>query len=243
MNENDKQAEPVAMKYYDEHGNDKLEGLLINNSKHVPTIACFDKANTEVLRIQQDGDVIWKGRKIESDVEFKAAMIDLANVMKANMYPAQPVQPDFSDAYQGAREDAEIWKKRALEAEELNRKFIADINGQTFMGEPAQPVQPVEPVGVVNYADFQTADAITNPDAPLRMAIEETAPRSIQRLPKGTKLYTAPPAAAINEQMLSLLKTIDNEFDNFGDPSGIEYKFGLKAAIAEAEKAKGSNHD
>lgn len=91
--ENDKQAEQVAMKYYDEHRNDKLEGLLINNSKHVPTIACFDKDRIEVLRIQQDGDVIWKGRKVKSDAEFKAAMIDLANVMKANMYPAQPVQP------------------------------------------------------------------------------------------------------------------------------------------------------
>jgi hypothetical protein len=50
--------------------------------------------------------------------------------------PAQ--QQDFSDAYQGAREDLAIWKKRALAAEDLNRKFIADINGQTFMGEPAQ---------------------------------------------------------------------------------------------------------
>lgn len=53
----------------------------------------------------------------------------------------EAVQPDFSDAYQGARQDAEIWKKRALEAEELNRKFIAQINDETFMGEPAQPVR------------------------------------------------------------------------------------------------------
>ena len=55
------------------------------------------------------------------------------------LYTSPPAQQqDFSDAYQGAREDLAIWKKRALEAEELNRKFIADINGQTFMGEPAQ---------------------------------------------------------------------------------------------------------
>lgn len=44
---------------------------------------------------------------------------------------------DLSDAYQGAREDVAIWKRRALEAEEINRRFVADINGQTFMGEPA----------------------------------------------------------------------------------------------------------
>lgn len=44
---------------------------------------------------------------------------------------------DMADAYAGAREDIETWKKRAMEAEELNRKFIAGINGQTYMGEPA----------------------------------------------------------------------------------------------------------
>ena len=51
---------------------------------------------------------------------------------------AQPA-PSFADAYQGAMEEAAIWKKRALEAEDMNRKFIAEINGPTHMGEPAQP--------------------------------------------------------------------------------------------------------
>ncbi|TCG09307.1 hypothetical protein BZM27_05765 [Paraburkholderia steynii] len=31
------------------------------------------------------------------------------------------------------------WKKRAIEAEELNRKFMASVNGPTHMGEPALP--------------------------------------------------------------------------------------------------------
>lgn len=56
---------------------------------------------------------------------------------------AQQAQPDLKDAYAGAREDVAIWKKRALEAEALNRKFIAEVNGPTFMGEPVQ--QPAEP--------------------------------------------------------------------------------------------------
>lgn len=58
---------------------------------------------------------------------------------------AQPVEQPLSDAYAGAREDLAIWKKRALEAEATNRKFIAEINGPAYMGEPsAQPVeQPV----------------------------------------------------------------------------------------------------
>jgi len=55
---------------------------------------------------------------------------------------AQPA-PSFADAYQGAMEEAAIWKKRALEAEDLNRKFIAEINGPTHMGEPAQPAPSV----------------------------------------------------------------------------------------------------
>jgi hypothetical protein len=55
---------------------------------------------------------------------------------------AQQEQPASVDAYVGAREDAAIWKKRALEAEELNRKFIAEVNGPTYLGEPAQQEQP-----------------------------------------------------------------------------------------------------
>lgn len=51
---------------------------------------------------------------------------------------AQPA-PSFADAYQGAMEEVAVWKKRALEAEDLNRKFLADINGPTYMGEPAHP--------------------------------------------------------------------------------------------------------
>jgi len=57
---------------------------------------------------------------------------------------AQQEQPASVDAYVGAREDAAIWKKRALEAEELNRKFIAEVNGPTYLGEPAQQEQPAQ---------------------------------------------------------------------------------------------------
>ena len=58
---------------------------------------------------------------------------------------AQPA-PSFADAYQGAMEEVAIWKKRALEAEDLNRKFIAEINGPTYMGGPAQPAPSVPDV-------------------------------------------------------------------------------------------------
>ena len=59
---------------------------------------------------------------------------------------ALPGAQNFADAYQGAMEGVAIWKKRALEAEDLNRKFISEINGPTYMGEPAQPAQSVPDV-------------------------------------------------------------------------------------------------
>ncbi|KAE8546119.1 hypothetical protein [Marinobacter nauticus] len=49
----------------------------------------------------------------------------------------------------------------------------------------------VKAVGVIEYADHQNADALTM-GAPLRMAVAETSPRSVQSLSKGTKLYTHP---------------------------------------------------
>lgn len=49
----------------------------------------------------------------------------------------KPAEADYRDAYQGAREDLLDWKRRALAAEDLNRKFAAEVNGPTFMGEPA----------------------------------------------------------------------------------------------------------
>ena len=52
--------------------------------------------------------------------------------------------PSFADAYQGAMEEVAIWKRRALEAEDLNRKFVAEINGPAYMGEPAQPAPSVQ---------------------------------------------------------------------------------------------------
>ena len=63
------------------------------------------------------------------------------------LYALPSVQnvPDFADAYQGAMEEVAIWKKRALEAEDLNRNFLVEINGPMLMGEPvAQPSPSTE---------------------------------------------------------------------------------------------------
>lgn len=61
--------------------------------------------------------------------------------------PAQPAaQGEFGDAYQGAREDLAIWKRRALEAEEKVRHqeriidhMTLEAQGESRMGEPAIP--------------------------------------------------------------------------------------------------------
>lgn len=74
----------------------------INRNEAVHTIQCFDPTHTEVLRIQADGDVIWKGRKVESDADFKAAMIDLSKALQNGMRPAPLVRltdDDVMDAY------------------------------------------------------------------------------------------------------------------------------------------------
>ena len=66
---------------------------------------------------------------------------------------------DFSEAYQGAMEEVAIWKRRALEAETLNRKFIAGINSPMHMGEPVQPAQKAVAyldLGVGGYMDVGT---------------------------------------------------------------------------------------
>ncbi|NMZ77681.1 hypothetical protein HBO32_31775, partial [Pseudomonas nitroreducens] len=78
-------------------------------------------------------------------------MLDWA-IEKARAALAQPSPAgEFGDAYQGAREDLAIWKRRALEAEQALREekilterlgnALNDDNGPTFMGEPnvAQP--------------------------------------------------------------------------------------------------------
>ena len=71
--------------------------------------------------------------------------------IEARITGAQPA-PSFADAYQGAMEEVAIWKKRALEAEDLNRKFVAEINGPMLMGEPVAQPAPSTPDDVMRDA-------------------------------------------------------------------------------------------
>lgn len=57
--------------------------------------------------------------------------------------PAPVVSGEYGDAYQGAREDLAIWKRRALEAEkevqrlsDINDYLVKEAQGESRMGEP-----------------------------------------------------------------------------------------------------------
>jgi len=83
----------------------------------------------------------------------------IANDLAKCKPDAQQEQPASVDAYVGAREDAAIWKKRALEAEELNRKFIAELNGPTYLGEPVKQEQPAQEPVVAHPIGFDYLDS------------------------------------------------------------------------------------
>lgn len=52
-----------------------------------PDIFFVRTSNTqEVVRIAHDGNIYWRGRLVESDDEFKQAMLDLAQCFKANRW-------------------------------------------------------------------------------------------------------------------------------------------------------------
>lgn len=48
-------------------------------------ITCFNKDSTEIIRIAADGRVFWKQREVETDDDFRSAMLDLAEALKGNM--------------------------------------------------------------------------------------------------------------------------------------------------------------
>lgn len=54
-------------------------------------IQLWDKYQTEVIRIAPDGRIFWKGREVETDEQFRAAMLGLKNALMP-MPPNAPVQ-------------------------------------------------------------------------------------------------------------------------------------------------------
>lgn len=95
--------------------------------------------NISGLLIRREGALSWRCPLCKTEGQSSEVMrcCPECGSEEATIPGAHPA-PSFADAYQGAMEDVAIWKKRALEAEDLNRKFVAAINGSAYMGEPAQ---------------------------------------------------------------------------------------------------------
>lgn len=63
-------------------------GRLSFNTNTAPADILFARSSNmqEVVRIAHDGSIFWRGRLVESDDEFKQAMLDLAQCFKTNMW-------------------------------------------------------------------------------------------------------------------------------------------------------------
>ena len=80
------------------------------------------------------------------------ALIALWSQAFAGPIAKTATQSEFGDAYQGAREDLAIWKRRALEAEQKVRHqeqvvdhLIQEAQGESRMGEPVIPQTEQQP--------------------------------------------------------------------------------------------------
>ena len=58
---------------------------------------------TEVIRIGPDGRLFWRGREVETDDDFRAAMLDLSAALSQNMIPPQV---EFNQGWNAALESA-----------------------------------------------------------------------------------------------------------------------------------------
>ena len=132
----------------------------ITGATYVHLIAERDALRAKAEALEKQEPVAWcatdeTGTVIEALGMNQSRRFDTALYLAPGAQSAQ----SFADAYQGAMEEVAIWKRRALEAETLNRKFIAGINGPMHMGEPAQPAQKAVAyldLGAGGYMDIGT---------------------------------------------------------------------------------------
>ena len=147
------EPDPVLCKFYQVT---TFEELVSAQEHHINKLqAKLEKENDNGM-----GSILARKSRAASDQWSGCAVVGCvaSESQTGQVAKVRQEQPASVDAYVGAREDAAIWKKRALEAEELNRKFIAELNGPTYLGEPVKQEQPAqEPVGrflKATYGDY-----------------------------------------------------------------------------------------
>lgn len=125
--------------------NDIVERLKdAENATHALFNYIFQDARAEIERLRAKVDAMERQEPVawaatdETKTVVEALGMNQSRRFDSPLFLAPGAQPapSFADAYQGAMEEVAIWKKRALEAEDLNRKLVAEINGPTYMGEP-----------------------------------------------------------------------------------------------------------
>ncbi|GEM_PF-2647563 len=134
------------------------------------------------------------GRIVFDKWTLQAAGEALLQRVRAEHATPQTSTPDFADAYEGAREDLAIWKRRALEAErdlraerETSSRLVAALNaenGPTHMGEPAPQASEAvaaEALEVAREALMEIAD-LADVDADDRSVIVNQALTKIDRI-------------------------------------------------------------
>ncbi|HFT7475045.1 TPA: DUF551 domain-containing protein [Klebsiella pneumoniae] len=124
----------------------RLEFADIEILKRVARMALAAMDSEPVIVVGDDGgDALSYRRLIQS--------FEPGTKLYRHAQPLPVVNGEYGDAYQGAREDLAIWKRRALEAEEsvrrleqINDHLVKEAQGESRMGEPviAQPA-PVVP--------------------------------------------------------------------------------------------------
>lgn len=109
-----------------------------------------------------NGDGLPDSKMMTHD-EMRQRYSELRRILATAQPAADGERGEYGDAYQGAREDLAIWKRRALEAEAKVREqdriienlgnALNDENGPTFMGEPVMQARTAQPQQTVAVTD------------------------------------------------------------------------------------------
>ncbi|HFD2061487.1 TPA: hypothetical protein ACF2D8_002344 [Serratia marcescens] len=117
---------------------------------------------TEQLRALRDALKSWQDGYDPTDDKEQYEMFVTAETAVGELLANREAQPvEYGDAYQGAREDLSIWKRRALEAEDkmrhlekINDHLVKEAQGEHRMGEPILTAPPAPAVNA--SPDFES---------------------------------------------------------------------------------------
>ena len=121
---------------------------LSDHQSEVDRLTEWARANQQLAQGAMDKliDALTDCDRLKMHLADHRTTLDAMSSCADSAAPVVERQPEFGDAYQGAREDLSIWKRRALEAEAKVREqdqiidrlgdALNDENGPAHMGEP-----------------------------------------------------------------------------------------------------------